>query len=418
VIASSGEPIAAVGLDGRIDHLNAPRPSNDSERLLFRQLYETLVRADCAGRVVPGLAQSWRLDSDGRTWIVTLRNDARFSDGTAVTSADVRASWLHDRGGDDLHRNVRRLVETVVAIDDVTLAIRTRNRRVDMPLALTHTDLSVAKIADDSQWPLGTRAARVVQERPTRPGIASTSILLARDNLPAIRFLIARGDPRDLLDDGVDLLLTRDAAALDYAATLPHVESVPLAWQRTYVLLTPHRSRAAALPGDARQRLADDAVRGEARGAQEPFWWQTSADCAASVGAPSRPQPAPLPRIAYDADDPVARDLAERFVGLARAAGADAQAVLAVERARGLTGAPLAAALRRGADAGYIVSLDKRPEDPCRELEALMETAPWLDTNTVLPLVETRLRAVVRRGMAGVRADWDGGLLITAPKSR
>ena len=50
-----------------------PGPSNDSERLVFRQLYETLVRVDCKGRVVPGLAASWRLSIDGQTWIVTLR---------------------------------------------------------------------------------------------------------------------------------------------------------------------------------------------------------------------------------------------------------------------------------------------------------------------------------------------------------
>ena len=96
-----GEPIATVGLTDRIDSSHAPRPSNDGERLLFRQLYETLVRADCMGRVIPGLAASWRLDGDGRTWIVTLRENARFSDGTMATPADVRASWMRDGAGDE-----------------------------------------------------------------------------------------------------------------------------------------------------------------------------------------------------------------------------------------------------------------------------------------------------------------------------
>ncbi len=102
LIAEPGEPIATVALVDRIDPSNAPRPSNESEHLLFRQLYETLIRVDCKGRVRPGLAESWRLDADGRTWIVTLRENARFSDGTPVTSTDVRAGWMRDGAGDEL----------------------------------------------------------------------------------------------------------------------------------------------------------------------------------------------------------------------------------------------------------------------------------------------------------------------------
>src|SRR5262245_61673298 len=99
LIAAGGELIETVALTDRIDPANAPRPSNESERLLFRQLYETLVRADCMGELRPGLAASWRLDADGRTWIVTLRENARFADGTSVTADQVRASLVSNAGG-------------------------------------------------------------------------------------------------------------------------------------------------------------------------------------------------------------------------------------------------------------------------------------------------------------------------------
>jgi hypothetical protein len=125
----------------------------------------------------------------------------------------------------------------------------------------------------------------------------------------------------------------------------------------------------------------------------------------------------------YDASDDAARDLAERFVGLARASGPAAAAFLDVilpdrprrtyQRAAGLNGDALAAARRLGRDAGYIVAVDSRPLDPCRDLQALMETAPWLDPATIIPLVETRLQAVVRRGRTGITAEWDGGVLIS-----
>src|SRR5689334_20798690 len=98
LIAEAGEPVATVAISNAINPSNAPYPLNDSERLVFRQLYETLVRTDCHGRATPGLAASWQLDPDGRTWIVTLRENATFSDGTAVTAADVRASWTNVAG--------------------------------------------------------------------------------------------------------------------------------------------------------------------------------------------------------------------------------------------------------------------------------------------------------------------------------
>jgi hypothetical protein len=422
LIAEPGQPITTVALSERIEASNAPHPSNDSERVLFRQVYETLVRVDCQGHVRPGLGALWRLDADGRTWIVTLRENARFSDGTPVTGADVRASWTRDGVADELRPHVSRLIQSVTPLEDNALAIALRHPRVEAPMALAHPDLAIAKRVADSPWPLGTRSRRIAPGSHTPFARAATEITVARDNHPAIRFLAAGDDPRDLLDEGIDLLLARDPAAVDYAATLPHFHAVPLAWQRIHVLLTPGRARSApSLSEDARQLLADDAVRGEAQGARGPFWWQTMRDCAVTPFS-TQGQSAPTPRIVYDARDAAGRDLAERFVGLARATGSSATALLEAllpdrprrryERATGLTGEALASARRRGTDAGYVMSLDSQPLDPCRDLQALLDGARWLDPETIVPLVETRLHAIVRRGRSGVTAEWDGGLLI------
>ena len=171
--------------------------------------------------------------------------------------------------------------------------------------------------------------------------------------------------------------------------------------------------------------LADDAVRGEARGAAEPFWWQTVRGCEV-LQAPPRGRTSPAPRIVYDANDGAARDLAERFVGLVRASGPAATMFLDVllpdrprrtyQRALGLTGNALAQAIRLGADAGYVVSVDSRPVDPCRDLRSLIGAAPWLDPETIVPLIDTRQQAVVRRGRSGVSSEWDGGLVLAGAK--
>src|SRR5207249_1841429 len=82
-----------VALVGSVDSTHAPVPRSDAERLVFRQLYETLVRVDCSGRVTPGLADSWVSSDSGRRWTFSLRRGAQFWDGVPVTARDVLASW-------------------------------------------------------------------------------------------------------------------------------------------------------------------------------------------------------------------------------------------------------------------------------------------------------------------------------------
>ena len=74
-------------------------------------------------------------------------------------------------------------------------------------------------------------------------------------------------------------MLTRDPAVLDYAATLGQFQSVPLAWQRTHVVLTPGgRARHRRFPRRQDRRSLTMRFE-EARGAMGPFWWQVLSDC-------------------------------------------------------------------------------------------------------------------------------------------
>lgn len=55
-------------------------------------LFDTLVRQDPDGHIVPGIAAAWRIEDDGRAFVFTLRDDLTFADGTPV---DARAVRLH-----------------------------------------------------------------------------------------------------------------------------------------------------------------------------------------------------------------------------------------------------------------------------------------------------------------------------------
>ena len=61
--------------------------------IVLRQVYDTLLyRHPETSEFVPGLAESWRVSSDGHTYEFTLRQGVRFHDGTPFNAAAVAAN--------------------------------------------------------------------------------------------------------------------------------------------------------------------------------------------------------------------------------------------------------------------------------------------------------------------------------------
>lgn len=51
--------------------------------------HSTLLKLDERLRVINDLARSYQISADGLTWLITIRTDARFSDGSPLTAEDV-----------------------------------------------------------------------------------------------------------------------------------------------------------------------------------------------------------------------------------------------------------------------------------------------------------------------------------------
>jgi len=79
-------------------------------------VYDTLLRTTKDGTAVePGLATKWTPSADGLTWTFTLRDGLKFSDGSAMTASDVKASLDMARGG-----GKSAWKDSYVAIKDIT----------------------------------------------------------------------------------------------------------------------------------------------------------------------------------------------------------------------------------------------------------------------------------------------------------
>lgn len=106
---------------------DGPFPSDSHSLNLNAHLFAGLVRLDRSLDVEAALAESW-ISPDDRTYVFQLRPDLRFSDGRALTSTDVVASLEAVRGAAWGGLAALHAVESVRALDERRIEIRTRSR--------------------------------------------------------------------------------------------------------------------------------------------------------------------------------------------------------------------------------------------------------------------------------------------------
>jgi peptide/nickel transport system substrate-binding protein len=94
-------------------------------------LYDTLVNLDFnMETITPGLAESWRVSPDGKTYTFALKRGVKFHSGKPLTAQDVK--WSLDRWRDPATasptKNRVAEVEEVTARDDQTVVVRLKDR--------------------------------------------------------------------------------------------------------------------------------------------------------------------------------------------------------------------------------------------------------------------------------------------------
>ena len=433
-----------------------PSPRNRSEQIVYRHLYETLIDVDCRGRPLPALAGEWSSQDGGRVWRFLLRPDARFWDGNPVTASRVVASW--EASGAARHLGIE--LDSIRVAGATELTVHVDRSHQSIPLLFASPDLAVIAAPGLGEWPAGTGPYRIGATESDLALVLTAARETEAARYPPIRFTMLTGeDPRDVIDQGHDLLVTGDPRALDYARAQPEYQVVPLTWDQTHVVASPLRVFATGLgraaevvdagvtgfPRRTLGELARDAVRAEARAAEPPYWWMDLSMCDDVTVAPRAP-PAPTvghsgtARIVYRSDDPTARDLAERLVALAALSnndeilaplgiGPDTAAAISRGDFRlstlGLQPAAFDSAVRSGAELVYLFELPHNVTGQCQVAAELITAVPWLVRSTdsvplstllltppIVPLVDTRQQAVVRHERIGLRVDWDGTVLL------
>ena len=70
------------------------------DQVLYSNVFEGLTRFASDGSIIPGLAKSWDVSSDGLTYTFHLQEDVKFHDGTDMNAMDVKFSLDRARAED------------------------------------------------------------------------------------------------------------------------------------------------------------------------------------------------------------------------------------------------------------------------------------------------------------------------------
>src|SRR5438094_6948569 len=92
------------------------------DRNIHYAMYDSLVRVDPKGNIIPWLAEKWETSSDGKTVTFTLRTDVKFHDGTSFDADAVKSKIERYKTAQGSPRTgARSSVDTVTVVDPKTV---------------------------------------------------------------------------------------------------------------------------------------------------------------------------------------------------------------------------------------------------------------------------------------------------------
>ena len=136
-----GDDTLVYAWSGNVGPLN---PHDYGANRMFAQalVYEPLVQYGEGGKIIPWLANSWVISTDGKVYTFSLREDVRFSDGSPFNAHAVVKNF------DALRKNIQRhdwlatadFIESYKALDDFTFQLTLKQ-----PYAAALQELSLVR---------------------------------------------------------------------------------------------------------------------------------------------------------------------------------------------------------------------------------------------------------------------------------
>lgn len=142
--------------------------SQEIARIVYRNVFEGLVRIDRNGDLVPALAERWDVNPSATEYTFYLRQNVRFHDGTPFTSKDVVAKLERARDPESGHTHPEyyRDIESVEAPDDYTVVVKLSQPNAELLFDLARPDSVIYPAGSEETQrsrPVGTGAFKFVE---------------------------------------------------------------------------------------------------------------------------------------------------------------------------------------------------------------------------------------------------------------
>ena len=151
----------------------SPYSINTEEmQTMYSLIFESLLNTDSSGKLIPELAQSWaRSEKGDNVWLLNLRTNIKWHDGTDFTANDVvfsyntLKSYLSSDGAASYYADMLNKIESIKKFDDNTVEVKAATMGYSSLYGLCFP------IVCESTWqssPLnGTGAYRVTENKST-----------------------------------------------------------------------------------------------------------------------------------------------------------------------------------------------------------------------------------------------------------
>ena len=160
----SGQSDITVAIQLEPPHLDPTSAAAGAiDSVLYSNVFEGLTRFASDGSIIPGLAKSWEISSDGTEYTFNLRSGVKFHDGTTMDAADVKFSLDRARAKDST--NAQKIlfsgITDVKIVDSKTLKVTLKNPDGNFLFNLAWGDAVIVapeSISEIKNNPIGTGA--------------------------------------------------------------------------------------------------------------------------------------------------------------------------------------------------------------------------------------------------------------------
>ena len=169
----SAGSVLRVGNSGEVQFLDAAKSQSGTDIIFSEMIYNRLLQYDATMMdPKPDIASSWRVSSDGLTYVFTIRDDVKFHNGKSLTAHDIEYSWTRCRDEIADKGRCKGEINDVVsfeAIDDYKFSVVLNKPSPVFLPSMAHWSLAIVdkdSVDQINTNPVGTGPYRFVEQVP------------------------------------------------------------------------------------------------------------------------------------------------------------------------------------------------------------------------------------------------------------